>query len=132
MSGNTILAPREDSDSAIDREARGAAGGGVDRYRTWVSDHRASAALLAAVVATHLATVIGYFMPGIGLPQLDWNRINGAIYTPKASPDVQFLSGGVFHYVDGIVFTPPTSGSSATTSAGSWCWPCTCGTGCTD
>jgi len=45
--------------------------------------------------------VVGYFMPGIGLPQLDWNRINGMIYTPKASPDVQFLSGGVFHYVDG-------------------------------
>jgi hypothetical protein len=105
MSGNTMLAQREDSDSAIDRDARGAAGGGVDRYRTWVSDHRVSAALLAAVVATHLATVIGYWMPGIGLPQLDWNRINGAIYTPKASPDLQFLSGGVFHYVDGIVFT---------------------------
>ena len=105
MSGNTMLAPREDSDSAIDREARGAAGGGVDRYRTWVGDHQVSAALLAGLVATHLATVVGYFMPGIGLPQLDWNRINGAIYTPKASPDVQFLSGGVFHYVDGIVFT---------------------------
>jgi hypothetical protein len=44
-------------------------------------------------------------MPGIGLPQLDWNRINGAIYTPNAAPDVQFLSGGIFHYVDGIVFT---------------------------
>ena len=49
MSGSAMLAPREDSDSAIDREARGAAGGGVDRYRTWVSDHRVSAALLAAV-----------------------------------------------------------------------------------
>jgi hypothetical protein len=64
-----------------------------------------TAALLAGLVATHLATVAGYFMPGIGLPQLDWNRINGAIYTPKASPDTQFLSGGIFHYVNGIVFT---------------------------
>ena len=105
MSGSAMLAPREDSDSAIDREARGAAGGGVDRYRTWVTDHRVSAALLAAVVATHMATVIGYWMPGIGLPQLDWNRINGSIYTPNLSPDLQFLSGGVFHYLDGIVFT---------------------------
>src|SRR5207249_358083 len=33
------------------------------------------------------------------------NRVNGQIYTPKASADVQFLSGGIFHYVDGIVFT---------------------------
>jgi hypothetical protein len=71
----------------------------------WVRDHPAKAALLAGVVATHMATVVGYFMPGIGLPQLDWNRINGTIYTPKASPDLQFLSGGVFHYVDGLVFT---------------------------
>jgi hypothetical protein len=70
-----------------------------------VTDHRVSAALLAAVVATHMATVIGYWMPGIGLPQLDWNRINGSIYTPNLSPDLQFLSGGVFHYLDGIVFT---------------------------
>src|SRR5260370_17135286 len=27
------------------------------------------------------------------------------MYTAKASADVQFLSGGIFHYVDGIVFT---------------------------
>jgi hypothetical protein len=105
MSAKTMVAPRTERDSAIERGARGAPGGGVDRYRAWVSDHRVSAALLAAVVATHVATVIGYWMPGIGLPQLDWNRINGAIYTPNGSPDLQFLSGGVFHYVDGIVFT---------------------------
>jgi hypothetical protein len=105
MSVDTMFAQREGTNSAIDRDARGAAGRSVERYRTWVRDHRVSAALLAALVATHMATVIGYWMPGIGLPQLDWNRINGTIYTPKASPDVQFLSGGVFHYVDGIVFT---------------------------
>ena len=105
MSTTTILAPRAHTDSATDRDARSEASGALDRYRTWVTDHRVSAALLAAVVATHMATVIGYWMPGIGLPQLDWNRINGSIYTPNLSPDLQFLSGGVFHYLDGIVFT---------------------------
>ena len=105
MSTTTILAPRAHTDSATDRDARSEASGGLDRYRTWVTDHSVSAALLAAVVATHMATVIGYWMPGIGLPQLDWNRINGSIYTPNLSPDLQFLSGGVFHYLDGIVFT---------------------------
>jgi len=105
MPTTTILAPRAHTDSAIERDVRGEAGGGLDRYRTWVTDHRVSAALLAAVVATHMATVVGYWMPGIGLPQLDWNRINGSIYTPNVSPDLQFLSGGVFHYLDGIVFT---------------------------
>jgi hypothetical protein len=104
MTSTTMLAEHQDSDYAIDRNGRVAAGG-VDRYRTWVSEHRISATLLAAVVATHMATIIGYWLPSIGLPQLDWNRINGSIYTPKASPDLQFLSGGFFHYTDGIVFT---------------------------
>src|SRR6266852_4919175 len=68
MSGSAMLAPREDSDSAIGQEAAGDAAGekAVDRYRTWVGDHRVSAALLAGLVATHLATVVGYFMPGVG------------------------------------------------------------------
>ena len=52
MSVETLLAPREDSDVAIDREAGAAAGDALDRYRIWVSDHRVSAALLAALVAT--------------------------------------------------------------------------------
>src|SRR5258706_13425539 len=99
MSGSAMLAPREDGDSAVGQEAAGDAAGekAVDRYRTWVGDHRVSAALLAGLVATHPATRGGYFMPRIGLPQLDWNRINGAIYTPKAPPDAPFLSGGGFH-----------------------------------
>jgi hypothetical protein len=107
MSDVTMLTPPEAGDSAIRQNFAGGATteSALDRYRAWVSGHRVSAALLAGLVATHMATIVGYFMPGIGLPQLDWNRINGAIYTPKASPDVQFLSGGVFHYVDGIVFT---------------------------
>jgi hypothetical protein len=76
----------------------------VSSYREWVSAHRVAAALLAGVVATHMATVIGYWMPSVGLPQLDWNRANGMIYTPKGSANLQFLSGGIFHYTDGIVF----------------------------
>src|SRR5260370_12764562 len=49
MSGSAMLAPREDSDSAVGQEAAGDAAGekAVDRYRTWVGDHRVSAALLA-------------------------------------------------------------------------------------
>jgi hypothetical protein len=86
--------------------AEGATAGiAVARYRDWVRKHMVASAMLAGLVATHMATVAGYFMPGIGLPQLDWNRVNGAIYTPNGSSNVQFLSGGAFHYVDGIVFS---------------------------
>jgi hypothetical protein len=73
-------------------------------WRAWVRDHPAPAALLAGLVATQVATVVGYWLPGIGLPQLDWNRTNGAIFTPGTSVSEQFLSGGIFHYLDGLVF----------------------------
>jgi hypothetical protein len=74
-------------------------------WGTWVQAHRLATAFLAGLVATHIATIVGYFMPAIGLPKLDWNTANGAVYTPGASPLVQFVTGGIFHYVDGIVFT---------------------------
>jgi hypothetical protein len=71
----------------------------------WVDHHRVAAALLAGLAATHIATIVGFFMPAIGLPKLDWNSANGAVYTPGASPLTQFISGGLFHYLDGIIFT---------------------------
>lgn len=78
---------------------------GVFAYRRWVTDHPVASAILAGLVATHLATVIGYWLPGIGLPKLDWNTVNGAVFTPNQSPLVQFVSGGFFHYADGIVLS---------------------------
>src|SRR5947199_350439 len=42
-------------------------------WRDWVTAHRLGAAFLAALVATHVATIIGYWLPSIGLPRLDWN-----------------------------------------------------------
>ncbi|WP_406464989.1 hypothetical protein OH768_53630 [Streptomyces sp. NBC_01622] len=74
-------------------------------WRVWVTHHRLPAALLAGLVATQMATIVGYFLPGVGLAKLDWNMVNGAVYTPGASPMAQFVSGGFFHYLDGIVFT---------------------------
>jgi len=74
-------------------------------WSEWVGRHRVAASLLAGLVATHMATVVGYFMPAVGLPKLDWNTANGAVYTPGVSPLTQFVSGGIFHYLDGIVFT---------------------------
>jgi hypothetical protein len=73
MSGNTILAPRDDSDPAIDGAARGAAGGAVDRYRTWVGDHRVSAALLAGLIATHVDGIVFTVVLAVAVyPLLRW------------------------------------------------------------
>ncbi|MFI1702371.1 hypothetical protein ACH419_41485 [Streptomyces bobili] len=73
-------------------------------WRTWATHHRVAAAVLAGVVATHVATIFGYWFPGVGLTRLDWNTANGWVYVPSASPLAKFVTGGVFHYLDGILF----------------------------
>lgn len=77
---------------------------GIARWREWATTHRAAAALLAGLGATHIATVFGFMEIGIGLPRLDWLTTNGVFYMPHATPSIQFLSGGIFHYTDGIIF----------------------------
>jgi hypothetical protein len=84
--------------------ARALVGDFVPRYRAWVTNHTVAAALLGGLIATHVASVSGFMMPGIGLPRLDWSTANGLIYNPKSSANVQFLSGSIFHYMDGIAF----------------------------
>jgi hypothetical protein len=75
------------------------------RYRRWVNTHQAGAAILAGAVATHIATVFGYYETGVDLPRQDWMTAIGQFMLPDAQPNVQFLTGGIFHYADGIVFS---------------------------
>ena len=63
------------------------------------------AAILAGIVATHVATIIGFWLPAVGLPKLDWPSVNGGVFTPYGSAIQQFVSGSIFHYTDGVVFT---------------------------
>src|SRR5438445_6985657 len=74
-------------------------------WRVWITRHRVVAAILAGIVATHMATIIGFWLPAVGLPKLDWPSVNGGVYTPYGSAIQQFVSGSVFHYTDGVVFT---------------------------
>jgi hypothetical protein len=73
-------------------------------WRRWASRHRVAAALLAGVVATHVSTVLAFWMGDFGLFRLDWPTDNGRVYLPHADAVVQFLVGGAMHYVDGIAF----------------------------
>ncbi|MFF1819788.1 hypothetical protein ACFVWG_20980 [Kribbella sp. NPDC058245] len=102
----TSVAPSPPSTLAeSSAEASGAVvGDHLLRWRSWVTEHRVGSSVLAGLVAVHIATITGFFMPGIGLPKLDWNTANGLIYRPTSSANVQFLAGGVMHYMDGVAF----------------------------
>ena len=76
-------------------------------WRDWVTDHRIGAGTLAGLVGTHLATVIGFWLPSIGLPELDFNTFNGLLYlgaSSHASKAVLFWTGATIHYTDGLIF----------------------------
>ncbi|MGH9101626.1 MAG: hypothetical protein ACRDYD_01360 [Acidimicrobiales bacterium] len=82
------------------------ADGAALSWRVWVTKHPIAAALLSGFVATHIATIIGYWLKGIGLPQLNWPVVNGNVVLPHASDPVKFVIGEVFiHGLDGVVFT---------------------------
>src|SRR3989442_947038 len=64
--------------------------------------------VIAGLVATHIATIFGLWFYGARLPKFDFRSLNGYIYVGLpfgfTHPDVAFVVGGVFHYVDGILF----------------------------
>lgn len=74
-------------------------------YR-WSAGHPVGALLIVGVVATQMATTIGYFLPAIGLPSLPWPLYNGVLWAPST----QFGSAGSFfvgeipHFLNGMVF----------------------------
>lgn len=76
----------------------------VGRWRRWATRHPVGAALLAGLIAVHIASVLGFWLGGFGLTRLDWNTANGLVYLPEGSPLAQFLFGGLMHYIDGILF----------------------------
>ncbi|MGZ8715548.1 MAG: hypothetical protein ACXWYO_00395 [Gaiellaceae bacterium] len=77
-------------------------------WRANVSNHRIAYALLASVVATHIATVSGYWYKIIGIPVLGWPGFNGILLLGHtgtgATGTQQFWAGTVFHYTTGICY----------------------------
>ena len=75
-------------------------------WRANVSTHRITFALLAAFVATHIATVSGYWYKIIGLPVLGWPQFNGILILghtgSSADGAQQFWAGGIYHFLTGI------------------------------
>jgi hypothetical protein len=73
-------------------------------WRRWATRHRVAAAMLAGLVGTHVATLLGFWFGPFKLTRLDYNTANGGVYLPNASPLSQFLYGGLSHYLDGVFF----------------------------
>jgi hypothetical protein len=70
-----------------------------------LSNNRLVAALVSGFVATHVATVSGYWFHGINLPDLGWPNFNGLLLLgTDASPLAQFWAGTVYHMFTGIAF----------------------------
>jgi hypothetical protein len=75
------------------------------RFRSAVSSSQLVTALVAGFVATHIATVSGYWFHGINMPDLGWPNFNGLLLLgPDATPLSQFWAGAVFHMFTGICF----------------------------
>jgi hypothetical protein len=73
-------------------------------WRSMVSRSRLLTAFVAGFVATHIATVTGYWYHGIFLEDLDWPAFNGFLIVPNESTLAQFWTGTVYHYATGISF----------------------------
>jgi hypothetical protein len=63
-------------------------------------------AVIAAFVATHVATVAGLWFNAARLPTFNFPLLNGFLVFgfTGASGDVTFVVGGVIHYIDGVLW----------------------------
>ncbi len=77
------------------------------QWREWVRGHPVGAAAIIGLVATQMATIVGYYLRAIGLPQVPWPLYNGALGAPvgEFGSPASFFVGQSIHMVDGVVLT---------------------------
>lgn len=84
----------------------------IDDWRTYATRHRLTAAIVGGLVATHVTTNLGMWYHGIGLPDLNFDYLNGLLVfgnsamDPKGMMDPVILTafGAAVHYGQGIAF----------------------------
>jgi hypothetical protein len=82
----------------------------IEDWRNYVTAHRLKVAIVGGLVATHVTTNLGMWYHGIGLPDLNFNWLNGLLVfgnsamDPKGMMDPVMLTlfGGVAHYAMGV------------------------------
>jgi hypothetical protein len=78
-----------------------------DRWRTFVARNPFAAATVAGLIATQMATLVGYYFIGIGLPQTPWPLFNGFLVAPQTAYGTvaSYFAGQSIHMVDAVIFT---------------------------
>jgi hypothetical protein len=72
--------------------------------RSIATRRKIGTAVIGGLVATHLASMLGFWNHGWGLTPLDFNTLNGLQLLPHASHNVDFFAGGAAHYANGVCF----------------------------
>ncbi len=77
-------------------------------WRSWVGAHPVLGPVVVGLIATQVATMCGYYMVGVGLPELQWATFNGFFLSTAAEAPGSagsFFAGHLLHMTDGVVFT---------------------------
>jgi hypothetical protein len=70
--------------------------------------HPIGGPIVVGIVATQLATMIGYYLVGVGLPELRWADFNGfflSVFKEQIGSSGSFFAGHLLHMTDGVIFT---------------------------
>jgi hypothetical protein len=89
--------------------------GSATRWRVMATTRPLAMALVAGILATHIATVTGYWFHGIGLRDLDFPSFNGMLlFRPGVGDDLiaaagtslplRLVTGWIAHLFTGVVF----------------------------
>jgi hypothetical protein len=84
----------------------------IERWRAYVTLHPLRVAIIAGLIATHITTNTGMWYHGIGLPDLNFNYLNGLLVFGNSAMSTQGMSdpviltlfGGIVHYAMGVAF----------------------------
>jgi hypothetical protein len=84
----------------------------IGDWRDYVTRHRLIVAIVGGLVATHVTTNTGMWYHGIGLPDLNFNLLNGFLVlgnpgmlsTGITDPVVLTFFGAIVHYGQGVAF----------------------------
>jgi len=77
----------------------------LTQWRVWITRRPVAGAAVAGGMATFVATIFGFWLAGVGLPQIDWPIANGSVVLGRSSAAVQFSAGEFINAIAGVVFT---------------------------